>query len=485
MSGGPSTGALWGGRFAGAQDPRFLEFQESLSVDARLVFEDLEGSRAWARALGRAQVLTADEVEALVGGLDRLEQAVRDEPDLIAASEAEDVHSFVEASLVADLGDVGKKLHTGRSRNDQVATDMRLHLRRVGDELAETIEALQSELVELADRTHDLALPGYTHLQRAQPLTAGHHALAYVEMLERDRARVLDACARMDACPLGSAALAGTAFDVDREALAESLGFAAATRNSLDAVSDRDHLCELTFACSMAMVHLSRFAEDWIFFCSTEAGFLELDDEVCTGSSLMPQKKNPDALELVRGRAGHVIGALNALLFTLKGLPLAYDRDLQEDKRSLFTALDHTLACLEVTALCVRGARFDRDRCRHAAARGYLNATDVADLLVRAGVPFRDAHERAGQAVRCALELGCEIEQLPLEERQALLPELAADLSELLSVDAVLARRDVLGGTAPRRVAAEVARWRACLAGRASAGSPDPSIPTDPRSDAS
>ncbi|MEO0653079.1 MAG: argininosuccinate lyase, partial [Planctomycetota bacterium] len=404
---------LWGGRFAGAQDPRFLAFQESLSIDARIAHEDLEGSRAWARALARAEVITADEGDAIVDGLDRVERGIVDDPAQFATSSAEDVHSFVEEALTADVGELGKKLHTGRSRNDQVSTDLRLHLRRSADGLVEALDALQGELVGLAERTYDLALPGYTHLQRAQPITAGHHALAYVEMLERDRGRVLDAAARMDACPLGSAALAGTAFPIDRETLAEELGFGRVTRNSLDAVSDRDHLCELVFACSLTMVHLTRLAEDWIFFCSTEAGFLELSDDVCTGSSLMPQKKNPDALELIRGRAGHVVGALQALLFTLKGLPMAYDRDLQEDKRSLFAALDDTVACLEVMALCVRGAEYDRERCASAAAKGYLNATDLADLLVRAGVPFRTAHERAGVAVRAALEHGVEVEDLP------------------------------------------------------------------------
>ena len=457
---------LWGGRFAGAQDPRFLAFQESLSVDARMAFEDLEGSRAWARALGRAEVVTADEAESIVAGLDRIERGLVDDPTQLARSAAEDVHSHVEAALTDDIGELGKKLHTGRSRNDQVSTDLRLHLRRMGDVLLDALGALQGELVALAGRTHDLALPGYTHLQRAQPITAGHHALAYVEMLERDRGRVADALERMDACPLGSAALAGTAFPIDREVLAESLGFGRVTHNSLDAVSDRDHLCELVFACSLAMVHLTRLAEDWIFFCSTEAGFLELADDVCTGSSLMPQKKNPDALELVRGRAGHVVGALQALLFTLKGLPMAYDRDLQEDKRSLFAALDDTIACLEVMALCVRGATYDVERCEAAAERGHLNATDLADLLVRAGVPFRTAHERAGSAVRRALDHGCEVEHLPAADRAELLPELGDDLPALLSVRAVLDRRDVTGGTAPARVAAEVARWRDLLADR-------------------
>jgi argininosuccinate lyase len=457
---GSATG-LWGGRFAGAQDPRFLAFQESLSLDSRLWREDLEGSRAWARALVHAEVLGADEGETLVRALDTLEAELAAEPGRLARSGAEDIHSHVEARLGELVGPLAKKLHTGRSRNDQVATDLKLYLRRAAQELAGRVRALQGELVALAERSAALALPGYTHQQRAQPITAGHHALAYVEMLERDRGRIQDALVRMDTCPLGSGALAGTAFPVDRAALAAALGFAGGpTRNSLDAVGDRDHLVELCSACALILVHLSRLAEDWIFFCTTEAGFLELDDAVCTGSSLMPQKKNPDSLELVRGRAGHVVGALQALLFTLKALPLAYDRDLQEDKRSVFAALDQTVACLEVTALVVQGARYRPERCRAAAASGYLNATDLADLLVHAGVPFRTAHERAGQAVRRALELGVELEHLPAEDRARLVPELQVDLTAALSVEAVLDRRAVFGGTAPARVREAAAAWR-------------------------
>ncbi|WP_145071009.1 argininosuccinate lyase [Engelhardtia mirabilis] len=458
---------LWGGRFASGQDPRFLAFQESLSIDRRLIFEDLEVSRVWARALVPAGVLDENEAEKLVAGLDAIEREVRADPQVLLRSAAEDVHSFVEARLNAALGDLGRRLHTGRSRNDQVATGVRMHLRRVSAGLQARLGALQLALAELAEGTSDLALPGYTHMQRAQPITAGHHSLAYVEMFERDAQRLGDAAARMDRCPLGCGALAGTAFEIDREAVARDLGFGGGPcRNSIDAVSDRDHLCELVFAASLISVHLSRLAEDWIFFATNEAGFLELDDAVCTGSSLMPQKKNPDALELIRGKCGHVTGALQALLTMLKGTPLAYNRDLQEDKRALFLALDETAACLEVAELCVRGARYDAERCRSAATTGYLNATDLADLLVRAGVPFRTAHERAGVAVRRALELGVELEDLPAALRTQLLPELGEDLSEALSIDAVLARRSVVGGTAPVRVHAEAERWKTELGTR-------------------
>lgn len=456
---------LWGGRFEGAADQRFLAFQESLSVDSRLLADDVEGSVAWAGALAAAGLLQAEEADQLQSALLEVLDDTLNEPERLLNSDAEDVHTFVEQRLIEKVGDLGKKLHTGRSRNDQVATDLRLYLREQVDELDSALARLQLALTLLAESNHDLPIPGFTHLQRAQPITAGHHALAYVEMFERDRERFEDAFTRMDRCPLGSAALAGTAFKIDRESLAETLGFSGGpTQNSLDASSDRDHVVELTFACSLAMVHLSRLCEDWIFFASSEACFLELSDEVCTGSSLMPQKKNPDALELIRGRAGGVVGDLNALLMTLKGLPMAYDRDLQEDKVSLFHALDQTRACLDVMELAVRGAQYDRERCAAAAARGYQNATDLADLLVLAGVPFRTAHERSGQAVRRALELGVELEQLPAEERAALCPELDGDWAVLLSVEAVLDRRSATGGTAPVRVREQVDRWRSLLA---------------------
>jgi argininosuccinate lyase len=448
---------LWGGRFSGAQDPVFESFHRSLPFDRRLWREDIRGSVAWARALAGAGVLDAPEVETITSALARLERELGADDRTLVDSPAEDVHAFVESRL----GDLGKKLHTGRSRNDQVATDLRLWLKSAAAGLDSAVAGLQSELVDLAGRHAGLPMPGYTHLRRAQPITAGHHALAYVEMLARDRGRLADALARMDECPLGSGALAGTAYPVDREALARSLGFRAATRNSLDAVGDRDFVCEVAFACSLLLTHLSRFAEDWIFFASREAGFLELGDEVATGSSLMPQKKNPDALELVRGKCGRVLGRLTGLLATLKGLPLAYDKDLQEDKEAIFECVDTARACAEVTAIAVRTAKFREARCREAAAEGYLNATDLADLLVAAGISFRDAHERAGKAVRAAIELGVELEALPAVERKKLLPELAkVDLARELSVDAVLARRSALGGTAPKRVLAEARAWK-------------------------
>ncbi len=306
-------------------------------------------------------------------------------------------------------------------------------------------------------------MPGYTHLQRAQPVTFGHHALAYVEMLDRDRGRFRSALARMDECPLGSGALAGTAFPIDRDALAGDLGFARATRNSMDAVSDRDFVAETMFACSLCGVHLSRLAEDWIFFCSTEAAFLELSDGVTTGSSLMPQKKNPDALELIRGKSARLIGRLTGFLACLKGLPLAYDKDLQEDKEALFDSVDTLAACLTVAALAVVGARPRSERAAAAARSGHLNATDLADYLVERGVPFRDAHERAGLLVRKAIERGCELEDLSLAEMKQVAREIGADVLRRLELGSVLGRRKTVGGAAPSRVRAEVRRWQKLL----------------------
>jgi len=455
---------LWGGRFSGGLDPRFEGFNRSLGVDSRMWREDIQGSLAWAKALHAGKVIDDAEERAIREGLERLALRLAEKPELLQYSQAEDVHSLVEGELRADIGDPARKLHTGRSRNDQVATDLRLFLKGRGATLQERIRSLQRALVELAERHAGDPMPGYTHLQRAQPVTIGHHLLAYAEMLERDRTRFVDALARMDRCPLGSGALAGTAFPVEREALARALGFAGPTRNSLDSVAARDHASELAFACSTVAVHLSRLAEDWIFFASQEARFVELSDAVATGSSLMPQKKNPDSLELLRGKSARVLGVLQALLVLQKGLPLAYDKDLQEDKELLFDALDTADASLEIAEITVRNVRFDTARCRAEATRGYANATDLADWLVRRGIPFRDAHERAGNVVRVALESRCELEDLPAPAWRALLPELAAVTEEQwraeLSMEAVLEHRNQIGGTAPERVRAEVREWK-------------------------
>ena len=457
-------GQMWGGRFAGSLDPAFAEFQKSLPIDHVLAFADLETNLAWSDALAQAGIFTDEELEQVRAAIDDLADHWI-EHGVPADDEAEDVHSLVERELQARCGDLAKRIHTGRSRNDQVATDMRLFLRERIAGCIEGVHDLCATLVEKAKQHAADPMPGYTHLQRAQPITIGHHALAHAEALSRDRERLIDAFDRMDQCPLGSAALAGTTVAVDRQVLADQLGFEnGPTRNSLDATAARDHLCELAFVAAMIATHLSRLAEDYIFFATQEAGFLTFGDAVSTGSSLMPQKRNPDAMELVRGKAGRIQGALMALMTTVKGLPMAYNRDLQTDKETLIPALLETEACLHVAALAVQHASFDVARCAAAAERGYLNATDLADLLVDAGVPFREAHGIVGRAVNRAVELGVELQDLPDEERRALLPQLDCDLRETLSVQAVLDRRNTVGGTAPARVLAEVRAWEEQLA---------------------
>ena len=456
-------GKMWGARFSGELDERFAQFQDSLRHDLGLAFSDLDTNLAWSEALCDAGVITEQDLDRIADAIEELGASWHEHgfPD----SDAEDVHSFVEQQLVSKLGDLGKRIHTGRSRNDQVATDVRLHLREWVGVLVESLEGLCMTLVEKAAQHSDDPMPGYTHLERAQPITIGHHCLAYVEMFARDRERLIDALQRFDSCPLGSAALAGTAFPIDRDLLALQLEFQnGPTRNSLDATASRDHLCEVAFACATATNHLSRLCEDYVFFASFEAGFVTFGDAVATGSSLMPQKRNPDAMELIRGKAALVQGALQTMLTLTKGLPLGYNRDLQHDKEALLPALETTNQCLLVAATAIEHAAFDVDRCAAEAARGYLNATDLADLLVREGVPFRDAHAVAGAAVNRAVELGVELHELPREDQQRLLPQLDADLAESLSVAAVLARRDVVGGTAPQRVRAEVERWRIQIA---------------------
>jgi argininosuccinate lyase len=357
-------------------------------------------------------------------------------------------------------GDTGRKLHTGRSRNDQVATDLRLWLRKAIDDLGNRLRAVQKALLELAEANRTVAIPGYTHLQRAQPVLLAHWALAYFEMLRRDRERVSDLRKRVNIMPLGSAALAGTSFPIDREAVARELGFDEVSRNSLDAVSDRDFCVEFTSACSLVMVHLSRLAEDIILYSTTEFAFFELSDAVSTGSSLMPQKKNPDSMELVRGKAGRVFGHLQALLTTLKGLPLAYNKDMQEDKEAVFDSFDTTSACLQVTATVLSNIRVNEERARNAAASGYMNATELADYLVRKDVPFREAHDIVGRIVLRAIELGVELQDMAVAEMQTLAPLIEADVHDALQLDQTIASHAAIGGTAPARVSEALAHAR-------------------------
>jgi argininosuccinate lyase len=361
------------------------------------------------------------------------------DPEYFTGSDAEDIHSFIEAKLVESTGDTGRKLHTGRSRNDQVATAFRLWLRDEIDVISEHVLDLQSSLVDLASRYQTAVLPGYTHLQRAQPVLWAHWCLAYFEMLRRDRERLADARRRTNVLPLGSAALVGTSFPIDRDAVAAELGFEGLSRNSLDAVSDRDFAVEFTAACSLIMVHLSRMAEDLILYCSTEFGFVELSDAVSSGSSLMPQKKNPDALELIRGKAGRVFGHSAALLATLKGLPLAYNKDMQEDKEAVFDTADTVSISLRASAMVLANISLNTERMRDAAMKGYHNATELADYLVKRGVPFRTAHETVGNIVLAAMDAGTELHEMNVEELRAFSDQIGADVLVTLSLEATLA----------------------------------------------
>ncbi|MFO0828306.1 MAG: argininosuccinate lyase [Phycisphaerales bacterium] len=464
----PNVGAgLWGGRFDGGADDLFRRFNDSLPFDRTLVREDIEGSVAWAKALERAGVLTTPERAALVTALAEILGHAERHPEALVESADEDVHSWVERELIARVGDLGKKLHTGRSRNDQVATDLRLWTAREIRRRVKEVRAVISALVDFADREKDTVLPGYTHMQRAQPLLFAHWCLAYVEMLERDEDRLLDALKRVRISPLGSGALAGTAYPIDRVALAKDLGFLKPSENSLDAVSDRDFVVETLSALALCAIHLSRMAEDMIFYATGEAGFIELPDAFTSGSSLMPQKKNPDALELIRGKTGRQLGNLMAMLVTLKGLPLAYNKDMQEDKEPLFDAMDHLSLCLRVLPPMLAGTKVNRERTRAAALGGYTNATDLADYLVQHGVPFREAHHQVGRIVRSAIEAHRGIEEMSVESLQRHAPKVGADVYTSLTVDASLRKRSVAGGTGPTAVESALERVRRMLRERA------------------
>ena len=467
---------LWGGRFAGEPDPRAAAFTRSIEVDRVLALDDLAGSAAHVRGLARAGLLDADEEEALIGGLDVLRVEV--EAGTLAWDPAlEDVHLNLEAALAARIGPVAGKLHTGRSRNDQVATDLRLWTRRTIDALDEGLVELERALVDLAEREGTAVLPGSTHLQPAQPVLFAHHLLAYVEMLERDRDRLADCRRRANRSPLGSGALAGAGHPLDREATAAELGFDGATANSLDAVSDRDFVAELLFDAALAMVHLSRLAEEITWWSNPRFGFVRVDDAFSTGSSMMPNKRNPDPAELVRARAARVVGLLAGFLGVLKGLPLAYQRDLQEDKPPLFESATTLEASLAVMAGLVASLGVDRERMAAAAGEGYSTATSVADALVRLGVPFRAAHGIVGRLVAEAERAGIALDELPATAIAAALaesrdttalgltgePEVAAAIRVAATIEAALESCDVVGGTAPRRVAEALAAARARL----------------------
>ncbi|HET6893476.1 MAG TPA: argininosuccinate lyase [Pyrinomonadaceae bacterium] len=452
---------LWGGRFSGEADPGFTEFNRSFAFDRRLFEADVRASIGHCNGLANAKVLTSSEAKQINDALRQILAVGLPDNDQL---DFEDVHSFVEARLVELIGETGLKLHTGRSRNDQVATDLRLWLRETIDELTASVRSTQIALLDLAESNSNTILPGYTHLQRAQPVLLAHWCLAYFEMLSRDRERLADTRKRVNVLPLGSAALAGTSYPIDRETVARELGFESVSRNSLDAVSDRDFCVEFVSACSLIMMHLSRIAEDVILYSTSEFGFFELSDAVATGSSLMPQKKNPDSMELVRGKAGRVFGHLTSLLTMLKGLPLAYNKDMQEDKESMFDSFETVRSCLEVSATVLRNVKVNEERMQAAASQGYLNATELADYLVRKGMPFRNAHETVGRIVLHSLERGVELQDLQIGELQRFSELIKDDVFETLELKSALASKTQPGGTAPETVAAALAQARSMLA---------------------
>lgn len=450
---------LWGGRFSGEADRHFAAFNASFRFDRRLLAADLRACAVHAAALEKAGVLSSAEAEAITSGLAQIGEKARDAAWL-ESYEAEDVHSFIEARLVELIGQTGYKLHTGRSRNDQVAVATRLYLREEIAAVDELLRDAQRALVELAERYPEAPMPGYTHLQKAQPVLFAHFLLAYVEMLVRDRERIKEIRGRVNVLPLGSGALAGTNFPVDREWMATQLEFVGVTHNSIDAVSDRDYIIEFVNAAAISMMHLSRLSEDLIIYSTQEFGFIKLGDAIATGSSLMPQKKNPDSLELVRGKAARIFGHAAALLALSKGLPLAYNKDLQEDKEALFDTLDTLTGSLRVMATVLRNIEFDAEKARRGAASDYTNATDLADYLVLRGIEFRKAHELVGRIVVYAIEQKKELADLTPGEYQNFSPLFAEDLFTTISLENSLAGKKQTGGTAPERVRQELENAR-------------------------
>ncbi|RWU09314.1 argininosuccinate lyase [Pseudidiomarina gelatinasegens] len=444
--------SLWGGRFSQPSAAEFKQFNDSLRFDYVLAPFDIQASKAWAGALQTAGLISTEENQQLQQALSALAKAVAAEPELPLQTDAEDIHSWVESQLIASIGTTAKKLHTGRSRNDLVATDLRLFCKQFAEHLIKANLAAIENLLIFAEQHTDAMLPGYTHLQRAQPIVAGHWAMAYVSMFQRDVSRLREAVRRMDVSPLGSGALAGTTAAINRETLAHELGFRYASENSLDGVSDRDFVLDLLNAASTGMIHLSRLAEDVIFYCSGESGCFSMSDRISSGSSLMPQKKNPDLFELLRGKTGRVLGHQHAMQVTLKGLPLAYNKDMQEDKEGLFDALHSYLQCLQMLAFAVPELTVNREHAALQAALGYSNATELADYLVSKGVAFRDAHHMTGTLVVNAQQLGIALEQLTLEQFQQVCPAIDADVYASLDLQYGLNQRQAMGGTAPKAV---------------------------------
>jgi argininosuccinate lyase len=449
----------WSGRFAEPVSELVKRYTASVFFDRRMAAQDIRGSLAHAKMLARQKIISAPDLAAIERGMAQIAGEI-DAGSFEWSLDAEDVHLNIEKRLTALVGDAGKRLHTGRSRNDQVATDIRLWLRDCVDDIDGLLRNLQAALLDVAEQHAETPLPGFTHLQVAQPVTFGHHLLAYVEMLARDRTRFADCRKRMNRLPLGAAALAGTTFPIDREFVAKELGFDGVCENSLDAVSDRDFAIEFCAAASLVMTHISRFSEELILWMSPRVGFIDLADRFCTGSSIMPQKKNPDVPELARGKTGRVYGHLMGLLTLMKGQPLAYNKDNQEDKEPLFDTADTLIDTLRIFADMVPGIRVKPENMAAALRQGFATATDLADYLVKKGRPFRDAHEAVARAVRAAEAKGCDLADLPLAELQAFSPLIADDVFAVLTVAGSLAARDHIGGTAPVQVKAAIARAR-------------------------
>jgi argininosuccinate lyase len=452
----------WGGRFTEKTDRRVEAFTASIDFDKRLYSYDIDGSIAHCRMLAKTGIITEDEAASLVEGLGRIKREL-DRGAFQFDAGQEDIHMHIETRLVEEVGKVALKLHTARSRNDQVALDVRMFLRDETVRIIDQLINLRKVLVDLAEQTIDIVMPGYTHLQRAQPVLFAHHLMAYYEMFTRDTERMRDGLKRTDVMPLGTAALAGTTYPIDREVTAELLNFPKISSNSLDAVSDRDFSLEFLSAASICMVHLSRLSEEVILWSTAEFGFIELPDAFTTGSSIMPQKKNPDVAELVRGKSGRVFGSLMALLTIMKGLPLAYNRDLQEDKELLFGSVDTLQACLDIYTMMLPKVKVNREVMRTATLTGFINATDFADYLVGKGLPFRTAHHCVGQAVGYALAHKKELHDLSMDELKSFSTLIQEDVFEVLSTEAMIDRRRSAGGTATENVRAAIAAARATL----------------------
>lgn len=457
------TNQQWGGRFSESMDGFILSFNESVSFDQRLAFDDIAGSLAHAQMLYEQAILSEEDYQAIVSGLEQIRQEIEN-GNFVWSAELEDVHMNIEARLTALVGIAGKRLHTGRSRNDQVATDIRLYLRRSMDCLLTELHKLMLGIVQLAEKETHTVMPGFTHLQSAQPVTFGHHLLAWFEMLKRDSQRLLDCQKRLNQSPLGAAALAGTTYSIDRYRSAELLGFDEPCANSLDAVSDRDFAIELCSDAAILAMHLSRIAEELIIWNSVQFKFIELPDRFCTGSSIMPQKKNPDIAELVRGKTGRLYGNLMTLLTLMKSQPLAYNKDNQEDKEPLFDTIDTTLACVKAFSGMIPHIQANRENMHSAARDGFATATDLADYLVKKGIAFRDAHEIVGKTVALAIEKGCALDALTLKELRVYCPEITEEVFEVLSVEGSVNARNHYGATAPVQVEKAVVAAKQWLA---------------------